>query len=303
MSVELQTAPPASSLFERALSQLMQAPAVRKAAKPASTRPSAPVTPSAPSAPAARAPLDLVLPLGAPTASRIAAARPASAPDENDADATDAAPPSPIRGQSGPRKILLVDDHDLVRMGIKALLAPVEPAIEWIEAATLHDAFTLYEAHEDVALVLLDLNLADCKGLQGLRQLRARFPQARVAILSGTHDEFVVRQAQAMGAVGYLDKGGAPGTTRDAVLDLLGGDSAGDGTDRWSPTSSSASYDRVAELGPRHLEILELVLSGCTNQEISRSAGLSLGTVKNYVSTILLALDVKSRSHLISLFR
>ena len=62
-------------------------------------------------------------------------------------------------------------------------------------------------------------------------------------------------------------------------------------------------YDRVAELGPRHLEILELVLSGCSNQEISTATGLSLGTIKNYVSTILLALDVKSRSHLISLFR
>ena len=66
---------------------------------------------------------------------------------------------------------------------------------------------------------------------------------------------------------------------------------------------SSAMYDRVAELGPRHLEILELVLSGCSNQEISNSTQLSLGTVKNYVSSLLLALDVRSRSHLISLFR
>ncbi len=66
---------------------------------------------------------------------------------------------------------------------------------------------------------------------------------------------------------------------------------------------SAATYDRIAELGPRHLEILELVLSGCSNQEISNATHLSLGTVKNYVSTILLALDVKSRAHLISLFR
>jgi NarL family two-component system response regulator LiaR len=65
----------------------------------------------------------------------------------------------------------------------------------------------------------------------------------------------------------------------------------------------SAMYDRVSELGPRHLEILELILSGCTNQEISSSTRLSLGTVKNYVSSLLLALDVRSRSHLISLFR
>ena len=66
---------------------------------------------------------------------------------------------------------------------------------------------------------------------------------------------------------------------------------------------ASAMYDRVAELGSRHLDILEQVLSGCSNQEISTSTGLSLGTVKNYVSSLLLALDVKSRSHMISLFR
>ena len=67
--------------------------------------------------------------------------------------------------------------------------------------------------------------------------------------------------------------------------------------------SSLASSRRIAELGPRHLEVLELVLSGCTNQEISSATTLSLGTVKNYVSSLLLALDVRSRSHLISLFR
>ena len=66
---------------------------------------------------------------------------------------------------------------------------------------------------------------------------------------------------------------------------------------------SSAMFDRVAELGPRHLEILELVLSGCANQEICNATKLSLGSVKNYVSSLLLTLDVNSRSHLVSLFR
>ena len=58
----------------------------------------------------------------------------------------------------------------------------------------------------------------------------------------------------------------------------------------------------ATELGTRHLQILELILEGCSNQEISKATELSLGTVKNYVSAILLALDVQSRSHLISLF-
>lgn len=204
------------------------------------------------------------------------------------------------------RTVLLVDDHDLMRLGIKALIGDAD-SIDWLEAATLADAIQRCDEHPEVALVLLDLNLSDCKGLQGLAQLLAKHPQARVIILSGTQDEFVVRQAKAMGAVGYLHKAAAPTATRDALLSVLQPPAA-DTPARTPAThfpkfASASSYDRVAELGARHLEILELVLSGCTNQEISNATRLSLGTVKNYVSTILLALDVKSRSHLISLFR
>ena len=207
------------------------------------------------------------------------------------------------------RKVMLVEDHDLVRLGVKALFAtPDFGCIAWIEASTLADALRLHAEHADVELVLLDLNLADCKGLHGLSQMLAEQPGARVLILSGTQDEFVVRQAKAMGAAGYLHKGGSPEIMRDTLRSILDLDASCNGsparsTQHFPKFPSASSYDRVAELGARHLEILELVLSGCANQEISNSTKLSLGTVKNYVSTILLALDVKSRSHLISLFR
>ena len=205
-------------------------------------------------------------------------------------------------------KVLLVEDHDLVRLGVKALFSTPEcTGIEWIEAATLADALRLHAKHDDIEVVLLDLNLADCKGLHGLSQMLAEHPGARVLILSGTQDEFVVRQAKAMGAAGYLHKSGSPETMRETLRSILELDpSCGSSTrslQHFPKFPSASSYDRVAELGARHLEILELVLSGCANQEISNSTRLSLGTVKNYVSTILLALDVKSRSHLISLFR
>jgi DNA-binding NarL/FixJ family response regulator len=206
-------------------------------------------------------------------------------------------------------KVLLVEDHDLVRLGVKALFSDDECAcIDWIEASTLADALQLSGNRDDIELVLLDLNLADCKGLHGLSQVLSGHPAARVLILSGTQDEFVVRQAKAMGATGYLHKGGSPDAMRETLRALLDVDPPGKGggaraAQHFPRFPSASSYDRVAELGARHLEILELVLSGCTNQEISNSTKLSLGTVKNYVSTILLALDVKSRSHLISLFR
>lgn len=207
-------------------------------------------------------------------------------------------------------KLLLVDDHELVRLGVKTLYTDLQGIpIEWHEASSLREAIDIYGREADFDAVLLDLNLADCKGLQGLRQFLHAHPKARVAVFSGTQDEFVVRQARALGAVGYVGKGSVMAEMRDTLSGLVW-PNGGPETRGPAPSStlfprfpSSAMYDRVAELGPRHLEILELVLSGCANQEISNSIGLSLGTVKNYVSSLLLALDVKSRSHLISLFR
>ena len=207
-------------------------------------------------------------------------------------------------------KILIVDDHALLRVGIAASLgSDARMRLDLLESGTLCDALALYADHADVDLVLLDLNLPDCKGLQGLKQFLQRFPKARIAVLSGTHDEFVVGQVRALGAVAYITKGQSSAAMCDTVLGLLpcfesvhpmaGAVAA---ASRFPRSPGASRYDRVAELGPRHLEILELVLSGCSNQEISNATGLSLGTIKNYVSTVLLALDVKSRSHLISLF-
>jgi DNA-binding NarL/FixJ family response regulator len=211
-----------------------------------------------------------------------------------------------------PGRVLVVDDHELVRVGLRSAFAELDGVpIEWLEAANLADAISTYQAAGPVDVVLLDMNLADCKGLQGLRQFLATCPQARVIMFSGTHDEFVVRQARALGAVGYVGKGALMADMREALRCALqlpassaGGRLAkGPRPPLFPQVPSSAVYDRVAELGTRHLEILELVLSGCTNQEISNATSLSLGTVKNYVSSLLLALDVRSRSHLISLFR
>lgn len=209
---------------------------------------------------------------------------------------------------SDSRKVLLVDDHELVRLGVKTSCAELfGMSIDWLEAETLQDAMRVYGQTPGIDAVLLDLNLADCKGLQGLRLFLQAHPSARVAVFSGTQDEFVVRQAKAMGACGYIGKSAIAGQLRDTLSTLLWpqgpGPARAPAASLFPRMAASAMYDRVAELGPRHLEILELVLSGCTNQEISHSTQLSLGTVKNYVSSLLLALDVRSRAHLISLFR
>lgn len=204
------------------------------------------------------------------------------------------------------KKVLLVDDHDLVRFGTSMLLESLEEVHCAITPCrSLDEARTACRDCGPFDLVLLDLNLPDAKGLQGLRTLLDESPNVPFAMLTGTQDEFVIRQAQAMGAVGYLLKSWSPERLKEALKSLLrpaAGPSAATVAQRFPKLAGSSHYDRVAELGARHLQILELILEGCSNQEISKATELSLGTVKNYVSAILLALDVESRSHLISLF-
>jgi len=207
---------------------------------------------------------------------------------------------------AGNKKILLVEDHDLIRFGTSMLLESLDGIRCTITLCrSLDDARTACRDGGPFDLVLLDLNLPDAKGLQGLRTLRDEYPDMPLAMLTGTQDEFVIRQAQAMGAIGYLLKSWTPDRLKEALKSLLlaPADTVKSTiSERFPRLAGSSHYDRVAELGTRHLQILELVLEGCSNQEISKSTELTLGTVKNYVSAILLALDVQSRSHLISLF-
>jgi DNA-binding NarL/FixJ family response regulator len=205
------------------------------------------------------------------------------------------------------KRVLLVEDHELIRLGTGLLLESLGGVrCEIKPCRSLDEARAACRDDGPFDLVLLDLNLIDSKGLQGLRTLRDEFPSQSIAVLTGTQDEFVVRQAQAMGAIGYLLKSWTPEQIKAALLSLLkpasGAAARTTISERFPKLAGTSHYDRVAELGPRHLQILELILEGCNNQEISTTTGLSLGTVKNYVSAILLALDVESRAHLISLF-
>lgn len=210
---------------------------------------------------------------------------------------------------TGPFKVLVVDDHHMLRLGLRALSqAGGQLAVEWLEVGNLGDAIRLYGDHAGISLVLLDLNLPDSKGLQGLKQFQTARPLSHVAIFSATEDEFVVRQALALGAIGFLPKSASGEATLRLVESLLAGLSAVETHPAGSPGpahglgASLGRHPSAATLTPTQLRVLELVLAGMSNQEIAAECKLAVGTVKNTVSSIMLALDVHSRSHLISVF-
>jgi DNA-binding NarL/FixJ family response regulator len=198
------------------------------------------------------------------------------------------------------RAILVVDDHELVRVGLKSFVGSIAPGShDVLEAYSLRSAITTYEAHEPrVDLTLLDLNLPDTKGLLALQLFKGRFPQARVCVLSGSSDASLADEVRALGAEQFLHKSGDTGVLRDLLRDS----GTGEEPSRPAPLAPYPTATRN-RLSAREIQILDLVLRGRSNQEIVEECGLRIGTVKNYISGLLATFGVASRAKLISLFR
>lgn len=196
--------------------------------------------------------------------------------------------------------ILVVDDHQLLRLGMRSTLDALGlDSTPMLEADNLKDALDLYRLHQhDTGLVILDLNLPDSKGLSGLQAFKHQFPAARIVVLSGTVDPAIAQEAQELGAEGFFPKSGDLGKLNSTLLRAVSASP--------TPARLPACAHRDSEslrLSERELEILELLLQGKTNQEIVELTDLRLGTVKNYISGLFVVFNVSSRSKLISLFR
>jgi DNA-binding NarL/FixJ family response regulator len=231
--------------------------------------------------------------------------------------------PRPIApSASRSRAILVVDDHDLVRLGLRTLLLAhadsAREALEVIEARTLQAALaTLRERGDSVAVVLLDLHLPDAHGLAGLEAMLAEFPTTRVVVLSGSTDPVLRRRALEIGAATYLSKSAdlqhvasflrSVGTFGDGaaaapVTAPLAADAA-DPKEDLDFVDVRTAEGRCVQLTRRQSQVLERVLAGQSNRQIAEQTHLTEGTIKNHVSALLLMFGVRSRSQLISQLR
>lgn len=204
-------------------------------------------------------------------------------------------------------KILVVDDHPLVREALREHLRQLDQAVEVLEARNSHEALGLAERHPDLDLVLLDLNLPDATGFSALTTLRERYPAIPVVVLSANDERHTVFEALDKGAMGFLPKTATTQVMLSALRLVLSGGTyvpaeafslravgdAGAAVD----AGADARPKTPADLGmtPRQAQILTLLVQGKPNKIISRELGLAESTVKIHITSILRALNVTSR--------
>jgi DNA-binding NarL/FixJ family response regulator len=206
-------------------------------------------------------------------------------------------------------KILVVDDHALIREALRGVLKELKRDATLLEASSCGQAMEIVAANADLALVLLDLNLPDRDGFSVLAELGERYPALSVVVLSGQQDRESVVKALDLGALGFIPKSGQ----RDVMVGALqlvfaGGiyippeilardkpSAAEPGETGAAPSRSKASPSDLG-LTERQIEVLALMMQGKPNKAICRILNLAEPTVKNHVTAILKALDVSNRT-------
>jgi DNA-binding NarL/FixJ family response regulator len=205
-------------------------------------------------------------------------------------------------------KLLIVDDHAIVRDGLAAVLRLIGPDTEILQAGDAEAGLRLAQEHLDLDAVLLDLEMPGGDGLSAVPEFGKRRPDLPVIILSSSEDPQDVRRALALGALGYVPKSALTQTLVSALQLVLAGDVyvpplmlAAVGA-----ASDTAGVPDPAPLGPitdRQLEVLRLLSTGLSNKEIGRALGLSDKTVKAHVTTLFKTLRVVNRTQAASAAR
>ena len=203
--------------------------------------------------------------------------------------------------------IFLLDDHQLIRDGIKALLSGVEKINITGEAATGKELFEqLNELHPDI--LILDISLPDISGIEITKRITEEYPSIRVLILSMYTDEHFIMNAVKSGARGYLPKNTSREELLEAIITIFNGEEFfGESISR----IILKSYVRKAQeeetvpqksqvsLTLREIEILKLVAEGFINKEISNRLDISIRTVETHKNHIMKKLEMKSIVELI----
>jgi DNA-binding NarL/FixJ family response regulator len=196
-------------------------------------------------------------------------------------------------------RILIADDHPLVRGALRQAVANAVAGAEIVECGSLADVAKALEARSDVDLVLLDLAMPGVRGFSGLMVLRAQYPSVPVVVVSGREERSVIRLCIDFGASGFIPKSTDMEAMQGAIRTVLAGDVwVPADVDLNGPVDSDTvdSVRRLASLTPQQVRVLMMLSEGLLNKQIAYELSVSEATVKAHVSAILQKLGVESRT-------
>ncbi len=203
-------------------------------------------------------------------------------------------------------KILVVDDHPLIRDALKQVLGTLDPGIQVIEAGSADEALAVSETNHDLSLVLLDLALPGKDGMEALPLLRERSPHVPVVVFSANDAPDVVRRAIDAGAMGFIPKTSANNLLINALRFVLAGGvylpvevlrQPYGGSGPFPATAPGQTHDsRILGLTERQSQVLALLVQGMSNKMLCRELGLAEGTIKVHVAAVLKTLGVANRT-------
>jgi DNA-binding NarL/FixJ family response regulator len=206
-------------------------------------------------------------------------------------------------------KILVVDDHALIREALRGLFMELQPDATVLEASDCDSTLRLIEQNADLDLVVIDLNLPDRDGFSLIAELRRRHPLLPIVVLSALDDPANVMKALDLGALGFIPKNGRREIMLSALQMVLAGGmyippealSRREPVPLPSALSRPAAHRRVTfpddlHLSERQAEVLTLMMRGKSNKEICRALSLAEPTVKYHVTAILKALKATNRT-------
>jgi len=188
-------------------------------------------------------------------------------------------------------KVLVADDHPLVREGMETVLRRIDSDLCLLEADDFVEARAVTEQHQDLDLVLLDLSMPGMKGAESVRELRQMIPSTPIAIVSASEDMSDIRQVVNNGANGYIPKSSCNEVMLSALQLILSG-----GLYLPPQWLEESAVSQPSSLTERQLELLNLLVVGKTNKEIARDLSISDKTVKAHLSEIFRRLGACNRT-------
>jgi two-component system, NarL family, response regulator DevR len=198
-------------------------------------------------------------------------------------------------------RILVVDDHEVVRLGLKTLLSNQEDFVVVDEAASADEAVEKTLLHRP-DVVVLDIRMPGKNGIEACQEIKEALPEVAVIMLTSYAEDEMLFEAISAGAAGYVLKQGGGEELINAVHRVAEGDALLDPavTQRVLARVRQATRQEQAaafrDLTEQELRVLGLVSQGHTNKEIAKELFLGEGTVRNYVSSILSKLDLTNRA-------